>query len=138
LTALVISSFHSQIDSQFKPKLHKISKTSPGQSQTKGRKTKKLKRRGAQFFCKVSSLWADSATQEEKQGVQETKTRRKTSHSKSLQRMTWSEDFGKTISRTKFFPNKFSNFSFANKSREKEVRELQEMKLSIYKIDLIH
>jgi hypothetical protein len=76
--------------------------------------------------------------QEEKQGVQETKTRRKTSHSKSLQRMTWSEDFGKAISRTKIFPKKFPNFSFANKSREKEVRELQEMKLSIYKIDLIH
>jgi len=52
--------------------------------------------------------------------------------------MTWSEDFGKAISRTKIFPKKFPNFSFANKSREKEVRELQEMKLSIYKIDLIH
>jgi hypothetical protein len=56
----------------------KLARLPSGQSQTKGRKTKKLKRKGAQFFCKVSSLWADSATQEEKQGVQETKTRRKT------------------------------------------------------------
>jgi hypothetical protein len=116
----------------------KLARLPARQSQTKGRKTKKLKRKGAQFFCKVSSLWADLAAQEQKQGVQEIKTRRKTSHSKSLQRMTWSEGFGKTISRTKIFPKKFPNFSFANKYREKEVSELQEMKLSIYKIDLIH
>jgi hypothetical protein len=118
--------------------LHKISKTSLWTEPNKRKKNKVIERKGAQFFCKVSSLWADSATQEEKQGVQETKTRRKTSHSKSLQRMTWSEGFGKTISRTKIFPKKFPNFSFANKYREKEVSELQEMKLSIYKIDLIH
>jgi len=54
-----------------------------------------------------------------------TKTRRKTSHSKSLHRMTCSEDFGKTISRTKIFLKKFPNFSFANKSREKEFRDFK-------------
>jgi hypothetical protein len=117
---------------------HKISKTSLWTERHKRKKNKEIERKGAQFFCKVSFLWADLATQEGKQGVQETKTRRKTSHSKSLQRMTWSEDSGKAISRTKNFPKKFPNFSFANKSREKEVRELQEMKLSIYEIDLIH
>jgi hypothetical protein len=85
----------------------KLARLPSGQSQTKGRKTKKLKRKGAQFFCKVSFLWADLATQEGKQGVQETKTRRKTSHSKSLQRMTWSEGFGKPFQELKIFQRNF-------------------------------
>jgi hypothetical protein len=119
--------------------LHKISKTSLWTEPNKGKKNKEIEKKRCSIFLRsLFPLGRLGNTGRKPRSSRKTKTRRKTSHSKSLQRMTWFEDFGKTISRTKIFPKKFPNFSFANKSREKEFRELQEMKLSIYKIGLIH